>query len=645
MSYQQQVAALSDAGKKYLTEQLGLQSPIDQLVAYYASTATGDLRDTLEQLVHNSLPVHFHPSHYVPLDSLPKLANGKIDINALPAPTREVRQQATDHTDSSQADSHNTEKLAQLIAILESLLDFDGILPSDNFFELGGDSITAIRLVSRAREAGIDISVAALAEQPDFSNLIDTIATTATPQHTPVSPFGEAPLTPIQSWFFSHRHPHPAHWSIAGHYTLAAETSSQFVADAIRQTLAAHTELAVQFKATDDHWHCRYPDTPAPAETCQVVDSNHTIQQLLADYARSFDLQQGWMIRFAILDNSAGDAAGLLWVAHHLITDQLSMDTLLLEIEHRCNNRHNPNHTGTPQNQQLSMREWALLCHDRRLQISPVADKSGKAHSPLFTSQPATEGNAIRANQSFAKMTPGSLQANALKHGLTVPAILISALSIAWHDIFNSTSLALDIEGHGRDLLDTQTDNSSTIGWFSAFHPADIQIRQRTTPHLDRCRDVQAQLDHQKKHNNQFLLACHAPHTFGHNGRLLFNYLGNREAPPGSSLLQPQPLAVDGLRNANNLRSHNIEINATITEGTLSTVWTVSTDKAVEAKTAQFSDLFKTTLVTIVEDLSAADIRDGNGTAFALDQNYPLIDPDVGMDQSDLDDFLDSIDT
>jgi aryl carrier-like protein len=54
-------------------------------------------------------------------------------------------------------DSTATE--ATLCRILAEVLDLDLVRPQDGFFEVGGDSVLAVQVVARAREAGLALSV------------------------------------------------------------------------------------------------------------------------------------------------------------------------------------------------------------------------------------------------------------------------------------------------------------------------------------------------------------------------------------------------------------------------------------------------------------------------------------------------------
>lgn len=48
---------------------------------------------------------------------------------------------------------------ATLCRILADVLSLDVVLPRDGFFEVGGDSVLAVQVVARAREAGLVLSV------------------------------------------------------------------------------------------------------------------------------------------------------------------------------------------------------------------------------------------------------------------------------------------------------------------------------------------------------------------------------------------------------------------------------------------------------------------------------------------------------
>ncbi|MGI8332312.1 amino acid adenylation domain-containing protein [Actinomadura scrupuli] len=96
-----------------------------------------------------SLPEYMVPAAIVVLDALPLNASGKVDRGALPAP--DFAAAAT-----GRAPRGPEEEL--LCGLFAEVLGVQRIGADDGFFDLGGDSILAIQLVTRARQAGLEIS-------------------------------------------------------------------------------------------------------------------------------------------------------------------------------------------------------------------------------------------------------------------------------------------------------------------------------------------------------------------------------------------------------------------------------------------------------------------------------------------------------
>ncbi|SDZ97224.1 non-ribosomal peptide synthetase [Variovorax sp. YR216] len=115
-----------------------------RLVAYVIATE-GTAIDVarLKDHLRGRLPDYMLPQHYVTLQSLPLLPNGKIDRHALPAPQPESR------GDPVFLREGRTPAEAALAGVWAEVLgmDVDEIGPRDNFFDLGGDSLKAGRTI------------------------------------------------------------------------------------------------------------------------------------------------------------------------------------------------------------------------------------------------------------------------------------------------------------------------------------------------------------------------------------------------------------------------------------------------------------------------------------------------------------------
>jgi hypothetical protein len=92
------------------------------------------------------------PGAFVILDELPYLPNGKINLRALPKPEADRFDGAGSFVPPRTAAERELAKMFCDVLGLEEV----GI--HDNFFELGGDSILSLRIVARAKEAGLALS-------------------------------------------------------------------------------------------------------------------------------------------------------------------------------------------------------------------------------------------------------------------------------------------------------------------------------------------------------------------------------------------------------------------------------------------------------------------------------------------------------
>ena len=113
-----------------------------RLVAYvvpqYGTPEIVELRRRLRL----QLPEYMVPRHYVLLDVLPLLPNGKVDRAALPKPT----ETAVIHDTAFWVPRTDAE--VAIAQVWSQLLDLERVSSTDNFFDLGGHSLLAMRAVS-----------------------------------------------------------------------------------------------------------------------------------------------------------------------------------------------------------------------------------------------------------------------------------------------------------------------------------------------------------------------------------------------------------------------------------------------------------------------------------------------------------------
>ncbi|KQT54861.1 hypothetical protein ASG43_04785 [Aureimonas sp. Leaf454] len=132
-----------------------------------------DVRRALD----STLPGHMIPAALVPMDAIPLLPNGKVDRRSLPNPADQDLSAAGALVPCETA----TERA--LAAIFAEVLDRrpDEIGRTHNYFHLGGDSISAIRVATRAAAGGLPVTVRDIFETQTLAELAARADAAASP--------------------------------------------------------------------------------------------------------------------------------------------------------------------------------------------------------------------------------------------------------------------------------------------------------------------------------------------------------------------------------------------------------------------------------------------------------------------------------
>ncbi|MBW4524588.1 MAG: amino acid adenylation domain-containing protein [Phormidium tanganyikae FI6-MK23] len=133
----------------------------------------------LRQFLGQTLPNHMIPFAFVPLETLPLTANGKIDRRALPL----FSEDAIPAIAQSPSRDTTTSTEITLLEIWKDLLRLKQVTIHDNFFELGGHSLLATQMTSRVRDAfGLELPLKNVFEAPTIAQLapiLDTLQNSA----------------------------------------------------------------------------------------------------------------------------------------------------------------------------------------------------------------------------------------------------------------------------------------------------------------------------------------------------------------------------------------------------------------------------------------------------------------------------------
>ena len=142
-----------------------------QLVAHVQRWGPGVEHDELLAFLRERLPDYMVPARIRFVEALPRTAAGKLDRRAL------ARAAADDvgppgPVESVAAGTPRNDAERVLAEIWKDVLDTDRIGVHDDFFELGGDSISSIRVISRAKKAGLIIDSSDFFASPTIAQLV-----------------------------------------------------------------------------------------------------------------------------------------------------------------------------------------------------------------------------------------------------------------------------------------------------------------------------------------------------------------------------------------------------------------------------------------------------------------------------------------
>lgn len=130
----------------------------------------------LRTFLKDRLPEYMVPAWFIPLPALPMNNSGKVDKKALPPPDLGELNTKVEYV------APVTDDQKQLAALWGEILGLERVGLNDNFFELGGDSISTIRVVARATEAGYRFTPRDMFQ---FQTLAELCAHAETAQGTP----------------------------------------------------------------------------------------------------------------------------------------------------------------------------------------------------------------------------------------------------------------------------------------------------------------------------------------------------------------------------------------------------------------------------------------------------------------------------
>jgi amino acid adenylation domain-containing protein len=312
------------------------------LVANPGELAAKELSAEMRRRLGETLPDYMVPSAVVLMEKMPRLANSKIDRNALPALDR-----------SSQAVKHSyiaprTPVEEVLAAIWAHALRVDQVSIDDDFFNLGGHSLTATLVFSRIRETfQIEMPLRALFDEPTVRRLSRVIEAarqsnsgSAVPPIERLPREGHPPLSFAQQrlWFLDQLEPGNSAQNLPSAIRLRGSLDISALRQSLDYIVNRHETLRTTFETVKG-----IPVqviAPEAIFDLPIIDLQHLpeaekdaeMRQLAHEAAGTpFDLARGPLLRLSLLKLAAEDHVALLTM-HHIVSDGWSVGVFVREL-------------------------------------------------------------------------------------------------------------------------------------------------------------------------------------------------------------------------------------------------------------------------------------------------------------------------
>jgi hypothetical protein len=282
------------------------------------------------------------PAHFVVLDALPLLANGKLDRKALPTPDHELQHRA-------QIFVGPRTEIEELVAqVWRETLKRDRIGIHANFFELGGHSLLVTQIVARLAAVydGM-IPFRALFDHPTVASLAHYLQTSdllvCLQRLAPIVRVEhrcEFPLSFSQQhlWALDKLIPQTPFFNMPYAYRLLGPLDIVALKKTLHRIMLRHHALRTRFAEIDGVPYQIV--APRPCLDLNIFDLrstatemlDHQVQHLMSKEASlPFDLAKGPPFR-AYLYRLGDEHNVLLVVMHHIISDRWSLNVFFEEL-------------------------------------------------------------------------------------------------------------------------------------------------------------------------------------------------------------------------------------------------------------------------------------------------------------------------
>ncbi|MBP9997300.1 MAG: amino acid adenylation domain-containing protein [Lachnospiraceae bacterium] len=289
------------------------------LAGYYELKAP-ILEEEIRTLLKKKMPDYMIPRYLIQVEKIPKNINGKIDRKQLPEPVMDV---------------YKASYVPPVTGIQQALCEgFEQVLLcgkvgiEDDFIALGGDSIKVIKLIDAVKLDQLTADIILRGKTPKaIALLLEDESTSSIAHMTEVPKISAMTDSQRGVYFECLEDPKSPKYNIPAVVRLEENIDIQKYKGAIIEVAKRHPAFNLTMKIVDDIPSMVYADKDIVVDCCEVDD----LDEMIADYVRPFDIENGPLYRFEICTSPKGSV--FVFDVHHLIFDGTSLAIFVSQIE------------------------------------------------------------------------------------------------------------------------------------------------------------------------------------------------------------------------------------------------------------------------------------------------------------------------
>jgi non-ribosomal peptide synthase protein (TIGR01720 family) len=385
----------------------------------------------------------------------------------------------------------DTERL--LTEIFAAVLRVPEIGVEHNFFSSGGDSMLAVRMIAKANQAGLRMTLRQVFKHQTPAALA-TVATAVQRYEGSAVEVGPAPILPSQGWFFGLDLPNPDHFNQSQRFEVA-DADPAAMRRAVAALLQRHQALRIRFSATAAGWQQIDPGPPRTTPFTHVDlagedDWDAAITAAETGMQSSMRPADGRLFQVALFTFGAGRPPLLLIVTHHLAIDGVSWRIVVEDLENSY--RRELGAAGLPAPAGIPVLAWAKKL-DEYAQSEEV-----RAELPKWLARNEVEPLPVDVDAARGAFTQslevhlGADETKALRERavtvdrVSLDVLMLTAVTTALTQWTGQRRFLIDVVNHGREPFIEGVDVSGTVGWLNVNVPVLFEIEGDPVPAVER---------------------------------------------------------------------------------------------------------------------------------------------------------------